>query len=155
MTRSSTALCLYFWVPAPVPSPFRHGRWVDSLGVWGPVVFALCYAPAVTAAARLGAHRASAGALFGVAGRGGRAGRGHGGRGALSSASGGGWGARATAVGDPGTLIYTRLGGALRDPGSAVLWIASAGLLVLSVGGWWAARLIRSRSGEVSAPGSR
>lgn len=71
----------------------------------------------------------------------------------------------ATALGiAPGTVVYVALGGALRDSGSALLWIALAGLVALSAGGWWVARRIRSRSredtcaaaGEVhAAPGKR
>lgn len=58
----------------------------------------------------------------------------------------------ATAVGIvPGTLFYTGLGGALREGGAAPMWIALTGLLVLSVGGWWALRLIRARTGEADA----
>lgn len=41
-------------------------QWVDSLGVWGPVVFALCYALAVTALLPGSVLTASAGALFGL-----------------------------------------------------------------------------------------
>jgi uncharacterized membrane protein YdjX (TVP38/TMEM64 family) len=63
----------------------------------------------------------------------------------------------ATAVGIvPGTLVYTGLGGALHAPGSSLLWTALTGLLVLSAGGWWAARLIRSRTPEAgAAPGDQ
>ena len=40
--------------------------WVDSLGFWGPVVFAVCYALAVTVLIPGSVLNASAGALFGV-----------------------------------------------------------------------------------------
>jgi uncharacterized membrane protein YdjX (TVP38/TMEM64 family) len=41
--------------------------WVESLGFWGPLVFAACYALAVTALIPGSVLNASAGALFGVA----------------------------------------------------------------------------------------
>nr|BFE30044.1 TVP38/TMEM64 family protein [Actinomadura rugatobispora] len=41
--------------------------WVDSLGFWGPLVFAVCYALAVTVLIPGSVLNASAGALFGVA----------------------------------------------------------------------------------------
>ncbi|XVQ09740.1 TVP38/TMEM64 family protein [Spirillospora sp. CA-255316] len=41
--------------------------WVESLGFWGPLVFAVCYALAVTALIPGSVLNASAGALFGVA----------------------------------------------------------------------------------------
>ncbi|MEU0086391.1 TVP38/TMEM64 family protein [Streptomyces sp. NPDC006274] len=41
-------------------------QWVDSLGLWGPLVFALCYAVAVTALLPGSVLTASAGALFGL-----------------------------------------------------------------------------------------
>ncbi len=189
-----------------------RGR-VDSLGFWGPLVFALCYAVAVTSLLPGSVLTASSGALFGLplgaatvlAGATAGAALSFGiarwlGRPTVARYTGSGRLARldaylsrrgfvsvlvlrlvplfpfsvinygagvsavrfspylaATAVGIvPGTLVYTGLGGALRDPGSPLLWIALAGLLVLSVGGWWAARRIRSRAGEVSeASGSR
>lgn len=187
--------------------------WVDSLGFWGPLVFALCYAVAVTALLPGSVLTASAGALFGLplgaavvlVGATAGAALSFGisrwlGRPAVARYTGSGRLARldaymsrrgfaavlvlrlvplfpfnvinygagvasvrfpsymaATALGIiPGTLVYTGLGGALRDPGSPLLWIALAGLLVLSAGGWWAARLLRSRGGELSeASGSR
>ncbi|WP_236242970.1 TVP38/TMEM64 family protein [Streptomyces sp. CC228A] len=47
----------------------------------------------------------------------------------------------ATALGIvPGTLTLVGLGGALRQPGSPMLWAAIGALVVLSVGGGWAAR---------------
>ncbi|MEV0889074.1 TVP38/TMEM64 family protein [Streptomyces microflavus] len=187
--------------------------WVDSLGFWGPVIFALCYALAVTALLPGSVLTASAGALFGVplgaavvlvgatagaalsfgvarwlgrptveryAGSG-RLGRldtflsrrgfaavlvvrlvplfpfwvinyGAGVAGVRFSSY-----AAATALGIvPGTLVYLGLGGALADPGSPVLWYSLGGLVVLSAGGGWAARRLRSRSRGVSgADGSR
>ncbi|MBQ1095343.1 TVP38/TMEM64 family protein [Streptomyces sp. b94] len=41
-------------------------QWVDSLGMWGPVVFSVCYALAVTALLPGSVLTASAGALFGL-----------------------------------------------------------------------------------------
>lgn len=179
------------------------GRWTESLGVWGPLVFALCYALAVTALLPGSVLTASAGALFGVplgtaavlVGATAGAALSFGlarllGRPAVARYTGSGrlaaldahlsrrgfmavlvlrlvplfpfnavnYGAgvagvrfvpymMATALGIvPGTLVFTGLGGALREPGSPVLWIALTGLVVLSAGGWWAARLIRSRT---------
>lgn len=47
----------------------REARlWVDSLGLWGPVVFAICYDLAVTALLTGSVLTASAGALFGLVG---------------------------------------------------------------------------------------
>jgi len=46
----------------------------------------------------------------------------------------------------PGTLVYTGLGRALREPGSPLVWIAPAGLVVMSAFSWWATRLGRSRA---------
>ena len=48
----------------------------------------------------------------------------------------------------PGTLVYTGLGDALREPGSPLVWIAPTGLVVLSAFSWWLARLVRSRTAE-------
>lgn len=182
--------------------------WVDSLGVWGPLVFALCYALAVTGLLPGSVLTASAGALFGlpvgaaavVAGATAGAALSFGlarwlGRPAVARYAGSGRLARldaylsrrgfaavlvlrlvplfpfnvvnygagvsgvrfssylfATVLGIiPGTLVYTGLGGALRDPGSPVVWISVAGLLVLSAGGWWAARRIQARTPEPTA----
>ncbi|MDF9816655.1 TVP38/TMEM64 family protein [Streptomyces sp. SPB162] len=185
-------------------------QWVDSLGMWGPVVFAVCYALAVTALLPGSVLTASAGALFGlplgvaavlVGATAGAAlsfglarwlGRPvvarYAGSGRLSrldayltrrgfaavllvrlvplfpfSVINYGAGVRfssyvtATVLGIiPGTVVYTGLGGSLGDPGSLGLWIALSALLVLSAGGWWAARLVRSRSVEAGATaGSR
>ncbi|RNL74257.1 TVP38/TMEM64 family protein [Streptomyces sp. I6] len=188
-------------------------QWVDSLGLWGPVVFALCYAVAVTALLPGSVLTASAGALFGLTlgtaavlvgatagaalsfGLARRLGRPvvarYAGSGRLArldsyltrrgfaavllvrlvplfpfsviNYGAGVAGVRfssylaATALGIiPGTVVYTGLGGSLGDPASPVLWIALGGLLVLSAGGWWAARLVRSRGGEFTgAAGSR
>ncbi|WP_175407543.1 TVP38/TMEM64 family protein [Streptomyces sp. TRM64462] len=187
--------------------------WVDSLGLWGPVIFAVCYALAVTALLPGSVLTASAGALFGLPvgagavlvgattgaalsfGLARRLGRPvvarHAGSGRLArldayltrrgfvavlvlrlvplfpfsmiNYGAGVAGVRfssyvtATALGIiPGTVVYTGLGGSLGEPASAGLWIALGGLLVLSVGGWWAARTVRSRSAEIgAAPGSR
>ncbi|MFE9366048.1 TVP38/TMEM64 family protein [Streptomyces sp. NPDC006978] len=183
-------------------------RWVDSLGVWGPAVFAVVYALAVTALLPGSVLTASAGALFGLpvgAGAvlvGATAGAALSfglarwlGRPVVARYAGSGRLARlddyltrrgfaavllvrlvplfpfsvinygagvagvrfssyvtATALGIiPGTVVYTGLGGSLGDPGSPGLWIALAALLVLSTGGWWAARFIRARGTEVSA----
>ncbi|UQA91962.1 TVP38/TMEM64 family protein [Streptomyces halobius] len=179
------------------------GRWTESLGFWGPLVFAFCYALAVTALLPGSVLTASAGALFGLplgaaavlVGATAGAALSFGlarplGRPAVARYTGSGrlaaldahlsrrgftavlllrlvplfpfaavnYGAgvagvrfapyvTATALGIvPGTLVYTGLGGALRDPGSPVLWIAPAGLVALSAGGWWAARRVRSRT---------
>lgn len=188
-------------------------QWVDSLGLWGPVVFAVCYALAVTALLPGSVLTASAGALFGLTlgtaavlvGATVGAALSFGlarwlGRPVVARYAGSGRLARldsyltrrgfaavllvrlvplfpfsvinygagvagvrfssylaATALGIiPGTVVYTGLGGSLGDPASPVLWIALGGLLVLSAGGWWAARLVRSRSGEFTgAAGSR
>ncbi|GFH37784.1 TVP38/TMEM64 family protein [Streptomyces pacificus] len=188
-------------------------QWVDSLGLWGPVVFALCYAVAVTVLLPGSVLTASAGALFGLAlgtaavlaGATAGAALSFGlarwlGRPAVARYAGSGRLARldsyltrrgfaavllvrlvplfpfsvinygagvagvrfssylaATALGIiPGTVVYTGLGGSLGDPASPALWIALGGLLVLSAGGWWAARLVRSRGGEFTgAAGSR
>ncbi|MDK1476639.1 TVP38/TMEM64 family protein [Streptomyces sp. 549] len=47
----------------------------------------------------------------------------------------------ATVVGTaPATVVYAGLGGSLTDPGSPALWWSMAGLLALTVGGWWLAR---------------
>ncbi|MFI7359514.1 TVP38/TMEM64 family protein [Streptomyces avidinii] len=180
-------------------------RWVDSLGIWGPVVFAVVYALAVTALLPGSVLTASAGALFGLAvgvgavlvGATAGAALSFGlarwlGRPVVARYAGSGRLARldayltrrgfvavllvrlvplfpfslinygagvagvrfssyvtATALGIiPGTVVYTGLGGSLGDPGSPGLWIALGALLVLSAGGWWAARLVRSRSVE-------
>ncbi|MEU3143073.1 MULTISPECIES: TVP38/TMEM64 family protein [unclassified Streptomyces] len=205
---------LGFWVTLGGGDLLREVRqWVDSLGIWGPVVFALCYALAVTALLPGSVLTASAGALFGLtvgAGAvlvGATAGAALSfglarwlGRPVVARYAGSGRLARldayltrrgfaavlvlrlvplfpfsvinygagvagvrfssyvsATALGIiPGTLVYTGLGGSLGEPASPVLWIALGALLVLSAGGWWAARLVRSRSAEVSAAaGSR
>ncbi|UGY91224.1 TVP38/TMEM64 family protein [Streptomyces gobiensis] len=179
--------------------------WVESFGLWGPLIFAICYAFAVTALLPGSVLTASAGALFGLtlgtavvlAGATAGAALSFGlarwlGRPAIARYAGSGRLARldahlsrrgfvavlllrllplfpfsvinygagaagirfapyvtATALGIiPGTLAYTGLGGALREPDSPVLWIALAGLLALSVGGWWGARLFRSRTAE-------
>ncbi|WP_435059908.1 TVP38/TMEM64 family protein [Streptomyces sp. bgisy060] len=181
---------------------------VDSLGLWGPVAFAVCYALAVTALLPGSVLTASAGALFGlplgvgavlVGATAGAAlsfglarwlGRPvvarHAGSGRLArldayltrrgfaavlllrlvplfpfsviNYGAGVAGVRfssyvtATALGIiPGTVVYTGLGGSLGDPASPGLWGALGALVVLSVGGGWAARLIRSRNGETSA----
>lgn len=181
------------------------GDWVDTLGFWGPVVFALCYALAVTALLPGSVLTASAGALFGLP---------LGAAVVLAGASAGsvlsfgiarwlgrpvvvryagsgrlarldallarrGFGAilmirlvplfpfsvinygagvsgvqfwaylPATVVGIiPGTLVYTGFGGALSDPRSPMLWLALGALILLSVTGWWGARLLRSRLPE-------
>jgi len=182
-------------------------RWVDGLGVWGPLVFVLCYALAVTALLPGSVLTASAGALFGLtvgvvvvmAGAIAGAVLSFGlarwlGRPAVARYTGSGRLARldvhlsrrgfvavlllrlvalfpfaavnygagvagvrfapyvaATALGIlPATFVYTGLGGALGDPGSPLLWLAPAGLLVLSAGGWWATKLLRARTGDVS-----
>ncbi|KUO15828.1 hypothetical protein AQJ91_39230 [Streptomyces dysideae] len=202
------------WVATGGTDLLREVRqWVDSLGPWGPVVFAVCYALAVTALLPGSVLTASAGALFGLplgAGTvlvGATAGAALSfglarwlGRPVVARYAGTGRLARldayltrrgfvavlvlrlvplfpfsvinygagvagvrfssyatATALGIiPGTVVYTGLGGSLGDPASPGLWIALGGLLVLSAGGWWAARLVRSRSVEVSATaGSR
>ncbi|KNE84293.1 MULTISPECIES: TVP38/TMEM64 family protein [Streptomyces] len=188
-------------------------QWVDSLGWWGPVAFAVCYALAVTALLPGSVLTASAGALFGLPlgaaavlvgatagaalsfGLARRLGRPvvarHAGSGRLARLDAHltrhGFGAvlllrlvplfpfsvinygagvagvrfpsyvAATALGIvPGTLAYTGLGGSLGDPVSPALWIALGGLLALSAGGWWAARLIRSRRAETGvAAGDR
>lgn len=179
----------------------------DSLGFWGPLVFALCYAVAVSALLPGSVLTASAGALFGLplgaatALAGATAGAALSfavarwlGRPAVARYMGSGRLARldayvsrrgfvavlilrlvplfpfgvinygagvaslrfpsyvaATALGIvPGTLVYVGLGGALRDPGSPALWFSLAGLLVLSAGGWWVGRLLRSRGGGLS-----
>ena len=182
--------------------------WVDSLGPWGPPVFALCYVLAVTALVPGTVLNASAGALFGVAVgtlavlAGATAGAALSfalaralGRPAVARLAGTGRLARldaylsrrafesvlflrvasvfpfgavnygagvagvrfgpyiaGTALGIvPGTLVYTGLGDALREPGSPLVWIAPVGLIVLSAFSWWAARLARSRTGEAPA----
>lgn len=181
---------------------------VDSLGLWGPVVFAVCYALAVTGLLPGSVLTASAGALFGLplgvgavlVGATAGAALSFGlarwlGRPVVARYAGSGRLARldayltrrgfaavlllrlvplfpfsvinygagvagvrfssyvaATALGIiPGTVVYTGLGGSLGDPTSPGLWIALGGLLVLSAGGWWVARLVRSRGGEISA----
>ncbi|MFG2005071.1 TVP38/TMEM64 family protein [Spirillospora sp. NPDC048911] len=183
-------------------------EWVDSLGFWGPLIFAFCYALAVIALIPGSVLNASAGALFGVAlgsaavfaGATAGAALSFGlarllGRPAVARYTGSGRLARldaylsrrgfesvlvlrmvslfpfgvvnyaagvagvrfasymaGTALGIiPGTLVYTGLGGALREPGSPVVWIAPVGLVVLSAGGWWAAQFVRSRTGEADA----
>lgn len=180
------------------------GAWVEALGFWGPLVFALVYALAVTALVPGAVLTATAGALFGLPLGAGAVLVGATGGAALSFAlarwlgrpavarwAGDGRLARldaalarrgflavlvmrlvplfpftvvnygagvagvrfvpyvtATAVGIvPGTLVYTGLGGGLRDPASPVLWLALGGLLALSAGGWWAARWFRGRAG--------
>ncbi|WBB61807.1 TVP38/TMEM64 family protein [Streptomyces sp. WMMC500] len=188
-------------------------RWVDGLGVWGPVVFVLCYALAVTVLLPGSVLTASAGALFGMAvgvvvvlaGATASAVVSFGlarwlGRPAVARWTGSGRLARldvylarrgfvailllrmvalfpfaavnygagvagvrfapyvaATALGIvPATVVYTGLGGALGDPGSPLLWLAPAGLLVLSAAGWWATKLLRARTADVSeAAGNR
>lgn len=179
--------------------------WVDSLGPWGPPVFALCYVLAVTALVPGSVLNASAGALFGVTVgtlavlAGATAGAALSfalaralGRPAVARLTGTGRLARldahlsrrafesvlflrvasvfpfgavnygagvagvrfapyiaGTALGIvPGTLVYTGLGDALREPGSPLVWIAPAGLVLLSAFSWWAARLVRSRTEE-------
>lgn len=202
-------LALGSWVALGDGNLLRDVRqWVDSLGVWGPVAFAVVYALAVTALLPGSVLTASAGALFGLpvgAGAvlvGATAGAvlSFGlarwlGRPVVARYAGSGRLARldafltrrgfvavllvrlvplfpfsvinygagvagvrlssyvtATALGIiPGTLVYTGLGGSLGDPGSPGLWIALGALLVLSAGGWWAARVIRARGAEVSA----
>ncbi|MFC9973965.1 TVP38/TMEM64 family protein [Spirillospora sp. NPDC127200] len=178
-------------------------EWVDSLGFWGPLVFMVCYALAVSVLVPGSVLNASAGALFGVAlgsaavlvGATAGAALSFGlarllGRPAVARYTGSGRLARleahlsrrgfesilvlrmvslfpfgavnygagvagvrfapymaGTALGIvPGTLVYVGLGSALREPGSPMVWIAPVGLVVLSAGGWWASRLIRSRS---------
>ncbi|WP_407562832.1 TVP38/TMEM64 family protein [Streptomyces sp. 184] len=182
-------------------------RWVDGLGVWGPLVFVLCYALAVTALLPGSVLTASAGALFGLtvgvvvvmAGATAGAVISFGlarwlGRPAVARYTGSGRLARldvylarrgfvavlllrlvalfpfaavnygagvagvrfapyvaATALGIlPATIVYTGLGGALGDTDSPLLWLAPAGLLVLSAGGWWATKLLRDRTADVS-----
>ncbi|MEU3199380.1 TVP38/TMEM64 family protein [Streptomyces sp. NPDC006996] len=197
------------WVALGGTDLLREVRqWVDSLGLWGPVVFAVCYALAVTALLPGSVLTASAGALFGLqlgaaavlVGATAGAALSFGlarwlGRPVVARYAGSGRLARldayltrrgfaavlvlrlvplfpfslinygagvagvrfssyvtATALGIiPGTVVYTGLGGSLGDPASPGLWIALGGLLVLSAGGWWAARLIRSRGTEVDA----
>ncbi|KAB2352536.1 TVP38/TMEM64 family protein [Actinomadura rudentiformis] len=176
--------------------------WVDSLGFWGPLVFAVCYSLAVIALIPGSVLNASAGALFGVAlgsvavlaGATAGAALAFGlarilGRPAVARYTGSGRLARldsylsrrgfesvlvlrmvslfpfgvvnyaagvagvrfapymaGTALGIvPGTLVYTGLGEALREPGSPVVWIAPVGLVILSAVGWWAAKAVRSR----------
>ncbi|WP_308406315.1 TVP38/TMEM64 family protein [Streptomyces sp. AC602_WCS936] len=183
-------------------------RWIGSLGLWGPVIFAVCYALAVTALLPGSVLTASAGALFGLpmgagvvlVGATAGAALSFGlarwlGRPVVARCAGSGRLARldayltrhgftavlvvrlvplfpfsvinygagvagvrftsymtATALGIvPGTVVYTGLGGSLGDPASSGLWIALGALLVLSAGGWWAARLVRSRSTELGA----
>ncbi|NKZ05259.1 TVP38/TMEM64 family protein [Actinomadura latina] len=184
--------------------------WVESLGLWGPPVFALCYVLAVAALVPGSVLNASAGALFGVgvgtlavlAGATAGAALSFGlarllGRPAVARYTGTGRLARldaflsrrafesvlvlrmasvfpfgavnygagvagvrfapyiaGTALGIvPGTLVYTGLGDALREPGSPLVWIAPAGLVVLSAFSWWLARLVRSRTtGDQAAP---
>jgi len=175
--------------------------WVDSLGPWGPPVFALCYVLAVTALVPGSVLNASAGALFGVAvgtvavlaGATAGAALSFGlarllGRPAVARLAGTGRLARldaylsrrafesvlvlrvasvfpfgavnygagvagvrfapyiaGTVLGIvPGTLVYTGLGDALREPGSPLVWIAPVGLVLLSALSWWTARLVRS-----------
>ncbi|MFD0688123.1 TVP38/TMEM64 family protein [Actinomadura fibrosa] len=177
--------------------------WVDSLGFWGPLVFALCYALAVSALVPGSILNASAGALFGVAvgtgavlvGATAGAALSFGlarllGRPAVARYAGSGRLARLDAYLSrrgfesvlvlrmvsifpfgvvnygagvagvrfapymagtflgivPGTLVYTGLGKALREPGSPLVWIAPAGLVLLSAFSWWASRLIRVRA---------
>ncbi|MEV3933883.1 MULTISPECIES: TVP38/TMEM64 family protein [unclassified Streptomyces] len=202
-------LALGSWVALGGGDLLRDVRqWVDSLGMWGPVVFAVIYALAVTALLPGSVLTASAGVLFGLpvgAGAvlvGATAGAALSfglarwlGRPVVARYAGSGRLARldaflthrgfvavflvrlvplfpfsvinygagvagvrfssyvaATALGIiPGTVVYTGLGGSLGDPGSPGLWIALGALLVLSAGGWWAARLLRSRGAEVSA----
>lgn len=52
----------------------------------------------------------------------------------------------------PATFAYVGVGGSLGDPGSPVLWIALAGLALLSAGGWWAARRTLGPRPEQSGP---
>ncbi|MEW2352339.1 VTT domain-containing protein [Spirillospora sp. NPDC029432] len=182
--------------------------WVDSLGFWGPLVFAACYALAVAALVPGSVLNASAGALFGVAlgsvaviaGASAGAALSFGlarllGRPAVARFTGSGrlarlesylsrrafesilvlrmvsmfpfgavnYGAGVAGVGFapymagtvlgivPGTLVYTGLGEALREPGSPAVWIAPAGLVVLSAGGWYASRLVRARTARTAA----
>ncbi|MEU5884302.1 TVP38/TMEM64 family protein [Spirillospora sp. NPDC047279] len=182
--------------------------WVDSLGYWGPLVFMVCYALAVSALIPGSVLNASAGALFGVAvgsaavfvGATAGAALSFGlarllGRPAVARYTGSGRLARleatlsrrgfesilvlrmvslfpfgavnygagvagvrfapymaGTALGIvPGTLVYTGLGNALREPGSPLVWIAPVGLVVLSGAGWWASRLVRSRTARSAA----
>lgn len=184
--------------------------WVESLGLWGPLVFALCYVLAVAALVPGSVLNASAGALFGVgvgtlavlAGATAGAALSFGlarvlGRPAMARYLGTGRIARldallsrrafesvlvlrmasvfpfgavnygagvagvrfapyiaGTALGIvPGTLVYTGLGDALREPGSPLVWIAPVGLVLLSAFSWWLARLVRSRTaGDRPAP---
>ncbi|MBU7599159.1 TVP38/TMEM64 family protein [Streptomyces sp. P38-E01] len=202
-------LALGSWVALGGGDLLRDVRqWVDSLGMWGPVVFAVVYALAVTALLPGSVLTASAGVLFGLPVGAGAvlvgatvgAALSFGlarwlGRPVVARYAGSGRLARldafltrrgfvavllvrlvplfpfsvinygagvagvrfssyvtATALGIiPGTVVYTGLGGSLGDPGSPGLWIALGALLVLSAGGWWAARLLRSRGAEVSA----
>jgi uncharacterized membrane protein YdjX (TVP38/TMEM64 family) len=182
--------------------------WVDSLGWWGPLVFALCYALAVTALVPGSVLNASAGALFGVTlgvGAvlvGATAGAAVSfalartlGRPAVARYAGSGRLARLDAylsrrtfesvlvlrmVGlfpfgvvnygagvagvrftpyiagtfagiIPGTIVYTGLGKALREPGSPMVWIAPVGLIVLSGFSWWLSRFVRSRGERAEA----
>ncbi|GAA2142034.1 TVP38/TMEM64 family protein [Actinomadura napierensis] len=186
--------------------------WVDSLGWWGPIVFALCYALAVTALVPGSVLNASAGALFGVAVGvgsvlvGATAGAALAfvlaralGRPAVARYAGSGRLARldaylsrrafesilvlrmvglfpfgvvnygagvagvrfgpyiaGTFVGIlPGTLVYTGLGKALREPGSPMVWIAPVGLVLLSGFSWWLSRYVRSRAERAEAAGVR
>jgi uncharacterized membrane protein YdjX (TVP38/TMEM64 family) len=179
--------------------------WVESLGLWGPLVFALCYVLAVAALVPGSILNASAGALFGVTvgtlsvlvGATAGAALSFGlarmlGRPAVARYAGTGRLARldaylsrrafesvlvlrmasvfpfgavnygagvagvrfapyiaGTALGIvPGTLVYTGLGDALREPGSPLVWVAPTGLVVLSAFSWWLARLVRSRTAE-------
>lgn len=183
--------------------------WVDSLGWWGPLVFALCYALAVTALVPGSVLNASAGALFGVTigvGAvlvGATAGAAVSfamaralGRPAVARYAGSGRLARldgylsrrafesilvmrmvglfpfgvvnygagvagvrftpyilGTFVGIvPGTLVYTGLGKALREPGSPMVWIAPVGLILLSAFSWWLSRYVRSRGEKAETP---
>ncbi|MEU7314217.1 TVP38/TMEM64 family protein [Streptomyces sp. NPDC007083] len=202
-------LALGSWVALGGGDLLRDVRqWVDSLGVWGPVVFAVVYALAVTALLPGSVLTASAGVLFGLptgAGAvlvGATAGAALSfglarwlGRPVVARYAGTGRLARldafltrrgfvavllvrlvplfpfsvinygagvagvrfssyitATALGIiPGTLVYTGLGGSLAAPGSPGLWIALGALLVLSGGGWWAGRVLRSRGAGVGA----
>ncbi|MBO2457900.1 TVP38/TMEM64 family protein [Actinomadura violacea] len=182
--------------------------WVDSLGWWGPLVFALCYALAVTALVPGSVLNASAGALFGVAVGvgsvlvGATAGAAISfalaralGRPAVARYAGSGRLARLDAylsrrafesvlvlrmVGlfpfgvvnygagvagvrfgpyiagtfagiIPGTLVYTGLGKALREPGSPMVWIAPVGLVLLSGFSWWLSRFVRARGERAEA----
>ncbi|WND39765.1 TVP38/TMEM64 family protein [Streptomyces sp. BB1-1-1] len=55
------------WVAWGGADLMREARqWIDSLGWWGPVIFAVCYALAVTALLPGSVLTASAGALFGL-----------------------------------------------------------------------------------------